>query len=221
MQAAFTVVVVLLAILYVLSIVWVVPATRIMRGTAWYVWGVVALVPVRGRGGVLPAASAPLLQLDRDEQELEVALKQRQLMQYGECANCGYPVEADFRPVPELPSAQLKNLCRRIAATRLSRLGRCARTAPARSAVNVGRFAAAPQPQAAPRQQSPAAARRVPRNRPNPCRTHEPSDRTARFAFRSASSLLLRACRGCRRRAARETPMHAADRHSGFAGAMR
>lgn len=29
----------------------------------------------------------PPLQIDRDEQELEIALKQRELMKYGECAN--------------------------------------------------------------------------------------------------------------------------------------
>ena len=54
----------------------------------------------------------PLLQLDRDEQELEIALKQRQLMKYGECANCGYPVEADFVLCPNCHT-QLKNLCMR------------------------------------------------------------------------------------------------------------
>lgn len=52
----------------------------------------------------------PLLQIDRDEQELEIALKQRELMKYGECANCGYPVEADFVLCPNCHQ-RLKNLC--------------------------------------------------------------------------------------------------------------
>ena len=47
MQAAFTVVLVLLVILYVLSIVWVV-RDAYLRGTVWYIWAVVALVPVLG-----------------------------------------------------------------------------------------------------------------------------------------------------------------------------
>jgi hypothetical protein len=47
MQAAFTVVLVLLVILYVLSIVWVV-RDAYLRGTAWYIWAVVSLVPVLG-----------------------------------------------------------------------------------------------------------------------------------------------------------------------------
>ena len=97
LQTAFTVVVVLLVILYVLSIVWVV-RDAYMRGTQWYIWAIVALVP--------------LLQIDRDEQELEIALKQRQLMKYGECATCGYPVEADYVLCPSCHT-QLKNLCGR------------------------------------------------------------------------------------------------------------
>ena len=108
MQAAFTVVLVLLVILYVLSIVWVV-RDAYLRGTAWYIWAVVALVPVLGLVAYC-LLRPPLLQLDRDEQELEIALKQRQLMKYGECANCGYPVEADFVLCPNCHT-QLKNLC--------------------------------------------------------------------------------------------------------------
>ncbi len=108
MQTAFTVVIVLLVILYVLSIVWVV-RDAYLRGTMWQVWAVVALVPIVG---VIAYSllRPPLLQIDRDEQELEVALKQRQLMKYGECAACGYPVEADYVLCPNCHT-QLKNLC--------------------------------------------------------------------------------------------------------------
>ncbi|MFR5828759.1 MAG: hypothetical protein ACLUE1_06735 [Adlercreutzia equolifaciens] len=55
--------------LYVLSIVWVV-RDAYLRGTVWYIWAVVALVPVLGL--VAPCLlRPPLLQRDRDEQELE------------------------------------------------------------------------------------------------------------------------------------------------------
>ena len=94
LQAAFTVVVILLVILYVLSIVWVV-RDAYLRGSYWYVWAIVALIPLLGIIAYC-LLRPPLLQIDRDEQELEIALKQRELMKYGECANCGYPVEADF-----------------------------------------------------------------------------------------------------------------------------
>ncbi len=86
MQAAFTVVVVLLVILYVLSIVWVV-RDAYLRGAAWYVWAVVALVPIVGVIAYC-LLRPPMLRIDKDEQELEVALKQRQLMKYGWTTSC-------------------------------------------------------------------------------------------------------------------------------------
>ncbi|MCI8367444.1 MAG: zinc ribbon domain-containing protein [Eggerthellaceae bacterium] len=108
MQTALNVVVVLLIILYILSIVWVV-RDAYLRGTLWYIWGIVALVPVLGLIAYC-MLRPPLLSVDRDEQELEIALKQRQLMKYGECATCGYPVEADYVLCPNCHT-QLKNLC--------------------------------------------------------------------------------------------------------------
>lgn len=108
MQAAFTVVIVLLVILYVLSIVWVV-RDAYLRGAAWYVWAIVALVPIVGVIAYC-LLRPPMLRIDKDEQELEVALKQRELMKYGECATCGYPVEMDYVICPNCHT-QLKNLC--------------------------------------------------------------------------------------------------------------
>ena len=108
LQAAFTVVVVLLVILYVLSIIWVV-RDAYLRGSYWYVWAIVALIPLLGVIAYC-LLRPPLLQIDRDEQELEIALKQRELMKYGECANCGYPVESDFVLCPNCHQ-RLKNLC--------------------------------------------------------------------------------------------------------------
>lgn len=108
LQAAFMVVVVLLVILYVLSIIWVV-RDAYLRGSYWYVWAIVALIPLLGIIAYC-LLRPPLLQIDRDEQELEIALKQRELMKYGECANCGYPVESDFVLCPNCHQ-RLKNLC--------------------------------------------------------------------------------------------------------------
>lgn len=108
MQAAFTVVIVLLVILYVLSIVWVV-RDAYLCGAAWYVWAIVALVPIVGIIAYC-LLRPPMLRIDKDEQELEVALKQRELMKYGECATCGYPVEMTYVLCPNCHT-QLKNLC--------------------------------------------------------------------------------------------------------------
>ena len=108
LQTALSVVVVCLVILYVLSIIWV-ARDAYMRGTLWYIWAIVALVPLLGVIAYC-LLRPPLLQIDRDEQELEVALKQRELMKYGECASCGYPVEADYVMCPNCHQ-RLKNLC--------------------------------------------------------------------------------------------------------------
>lgn len=108
MQAAFTIVVMLLVVLYVLSIIWVV-RDAYLRGVTWWIWGIVALIPIAGIVAYC-LLRPPMLQLDKDEQELEVALKKRQLMRYGECAICGYPVEVDYVMCPNCHT-QLKNLC--------------------------------------------------------------------------------------------------------------
>lgn len=110
MQMALTGVVVLLVVLYVLSIVWVV-RDAYMRGVTWWVWGIVALVPILGVIAYC-MLRPPMLKIDRDEQNLEVELKKRQLMHYGECATCGYPVESDYVLCPNCHT-QLKNLCAR------------------------------------------------------------------------------------------------------------
>lgn len=108
MQSAFSFVIALLVILYVLVVVWV-ARDAYHRGTIWWLWAIVALVPVVGV--IAYCLLRPgLMQVDRDEQELEVALKQRELMKYGECANCGYPVESDYVVCPNCHQ-RLKNLC--------------------------------------------------------------------------------------------------------------
>ena len=108
LQTALTAVVICLVILYVLSIIWV-ARDAYMRGTFWYLWAIIALIPLLGVIAYC-LLRPPLLKLDRDEQELEVALKQRELMKYGECASCGYPVEADYVMCPNCHQ-RLKNLC--------------------------------------------------------------------------------------------------------------
>ena len=108
LQQAVTIIVVCLVILYVLSIVFV-ARDAYLRGTHWYLWAILALVPLLGVIAYC-LLRPPLLRIDRDEQELEVALKRRELTKYGECANCGYPVEADYVMCPNCHQ-RLKNLC--------------------------------------------------------------------------------------------------------------
>lgn len=108
LQIVLIVLVVMLLALYVLSVVWVI-RDAYHRGVTWWVWGLVALIPIVGVIAYC-LMRPPLLQIDRDEQELEVALKQRELMKYGECASCGYPVESDYVMCPNCHQ-RLKNLC--------------------------------------------------------------------------------------------------------------
>lgn len=98
---------VLLVVMYVLSIFWSVRDAQ-ARGFGW-AWGLLSIIPI---AGVIAYCMVrpPLLQADREEQDLELALKQRQLMRYGDCANCGYPVEADYVLCPNCHT-RLKNLC--------------------------------------------------------------------------------------------------------------
>lgn len=94
--------------LYLLSVVWVIRDAK-SRGTYTVLWGVVALIPVIGL--IAYCVMRPnLYETDRDEQALDVALKQRELLKYGECAQCGYPVESDYVLCPNCHQ-RLKNLC--------------------------------------------------------------------------------------------------------------
>ena len=108
LRAAGMAVVVFLVLLYILCIVWVVRDSY-LRGTKWMVWGVVALVPVLGVIAYC-LLRPPLYKIDQDEQQLEIAFKQRALNHYGECGNCGYPVENDYLVCPQC-RATLKHSC--------------------------------------------------------------------------------------------------------------
>lgn len=108
MQVIATILVIGLIVIYALSILWVVRDAR-MRGTDSKVWGIVAIVPIVGLIAYLLMRPSMLL-IDKDEQELEVSLKQRQLMKYGECANCGYPVREDYIVCPSCQT-RLRNVC--------------------------------------------------------------------------------------------------------------
>ncbi len=99
---------VIVAILYILSIAYVIKDAR-QRGASWQLWGVISLIPLIGFIAWC-VARPPLTAEDRDEQDLEIALKRRQLMQFGECMHCGYPVEADYVLCPHCHT-RLKNLC--------------------------------------------------------------------------------------------------------------
>ena len=52
----------------------------------------------------------PLLLIDKEEQELDITLKRRQLAKYGNCANCGQPVKDDYVACPKC-GRKLREIC--------------------------------------------------------------------------------------------------------------
>ena len=80
--------------LYVLSVVYVFIDARRRGASAYVAWGIIALIPFVGLIAYLvlrPHSYAS----DREEQELDMALRERQLAQSGTCPQCGAPVSDD------------------------------------------------------------------------------------------------------------------------------
>lgn len=100
--------------LYVLSVVYVFIDARRRGASAYVAWGIIALIPFVGLIAYLvlrPHSYAA----DREEQELDMALRERQLAQYGTCPQCGAPHREGLcglprvrhpgsQRVPQLPS---------------------------------------------------------------------------------------------------------------------
>lgn len=97
------------AALYLLSVLFVfVDAHR--RGCKFFwAWGMLSLVPFIGLIAYLALRPHSYLS-DCEEQELDMALRERQLAQYGTCPNCGTPIEHDFVVCP-VCNTQVRNVC--------------------------------------------------------------------------------------------------------------
>ena len=141
--------------LYVLSVVYVFIDARRRGASAYVAWGIIALIPFVGLIAYLvlrPHSYAA----DREEQELDMALRERQLAQYGTCPQCGAPIEKDFVVCP-VCDTQVRNVCP-AAIVRSTRTGRSAPTAELASsnasivgpAVSHGRTAGIPRKRPAP-----------------------------------------------------------------------
>lgn len=95
--------------LYLLSVVYVLIDAKRRGVQAFWAWGLLALVPFVGLIAYIvmrPGSYA----LDREEQELDMALRERQLAQYGSCPNCGTTIEKDFIVCP-VCNTQVRNVC--------------------------------------------------------------------------------------------------------------
>jgi uncharacterized Zn finger protein (UPF0148 family) len=108
LKFAFTLVIIVIALLYILSIIWTVRDSY-LRGTNPQIWGLIALIPFLGCM-VYAMMRPPLYASDREEQNIGLLLQQRELMAYGECPKCGYPTERDYVLCPNCHT-RLKNQC--------------------------------------------------------------------------------------------------------------
>ena len=95
--------------LYVLAVAYVFIDARRRGAPMPAVWGAVALIPFVGLIAYLVLRPSSYL-ADREEQELDMALRDRQLAHYGTCPQCGEPIEKDFIVCP-VCNTQVRNVC--------------------------------------------------------------------------------------------------------------
>lgn len=95
--------------LYLLSVVYVFIDAKRRGVQAVWAWGLLALVPFVGLMAYIVMRPASYV-ADREEQELDMALRERQLAQYGSCPNCGTTIEKDFIVCP-VCNTQVRNVC--------------------------------------------------------------------------------------------------------------
>ncbi len=109
LQVLGVVMIIVIVALYVVTIIWVIrDAPR--RGISPTKWGIVALIPFIG-ALIYSALRPPMFLADKEEQDLDCLLRERELMRYGECGRCSYPVMDDYVMCPNCGS-QLKNVCK-------------------------------------------------------------------------------------------------------------
>lgn len=108
LQIVAIIAVAIIVLLYIVTIIWVVRDAP-QRGVSAGKWGIIALIPFVG-AVIYSALRPPMLLSDREEQEMDYLLRQRELMKYGECGRCSYPVQDDYVMCPNCGS-QLKNIC--------------------------------------------------------------------------------------------------------------
>ena len=99
---------IIIILLWILTIAWVIKDSS-QRGASPLKWGIVSIIPFLG-AIIYLALRPPLLLSDRQEQEIDYMLRQRELMKYGECGRCNYPVQDDYVMCPNC-GARLKSVC--------------------------------------------------------------------------------------------------------------
>lgn len=101
---------VFVVMLYVMSVVYVARDSRRRGASAWIVWTLAALI-LPGIGLVMYLIMRPsTYTVDREEQALDIALREHQLSKYGVCPTCGTQIDEDFIVCP-MCDTQVRNVC--------------------------------------------------------------------------------------------------------------
>ena len=123
--------VVCVVMLYVLSIVYVIRDAQRRGAEPWWMWAIISVIPIVGLLAYVILRPSSYL-IDREEQDLDIALREHQLSHYGICPKCGAPIDRDFVVCP-ICNTQVRNVCptchRPLNADWKVCTGRCAPTA--------------------------------------------------------------------------------------------
>ena len=104
-----TLMVVCVVSVYILSIVYVIRDAARRGAEPRWVWALIAVIPIVGiLAYVILRPSSSLI--DREEQDLDIALREHQLYHYGICPQCGAPIDRDFVVCP-MCNTQVRNFC--------------------------------------------------------------------------------------------------------------
>ena len=98
-----------IVLLYILSVVYTFIDAKRRGANPFWVWGIISLIPFVGLLAYVvlrPNSYAS----DREEQQLDMALREHQLASYGTCPNCGTLIEKDFVVCP-VCNTQVRNVC--------------------------------------------------------------------------------------------------------------
>lgn len=110
LKLALALIAVFIVMMYLMSVIYVVRDARRRGSSAWFVWMLLSLL-LPGVGLVMYMVMRPSTYVvDREEQALDIALREHQLSKYGVCPNCGGQIDEDFIVCP-ICDTQVRNVC--------------------------------------------------------------------------------------------------------------
>ena len=104
-----TLMVVCVVSVYILSIIYVIRDAARRGAEPRWVRALIAVIPIIGILAYVILRPSSYL-IDREEQDLDIALREHQLSHYGICPQCGAPIDRDFVVCP-MCKTQVRNVC--------------------------------------------------------------------------------------------------------------